>query len=143
VLTADLLSLGRVSTLPAAPAQGSQLAAWLSAHHLSYGLGGYWQANAVTLATGGRIRVRSVATIGPRLVRDNWETQPSWYDPRLHLANFVVLSRNHPGARPYPWITSVRSTLGQPVSVNYVGQYTILVWNKNLLADLPAAAPAR
>jgi len=143
VLTGYLLSLGRVAALPAVPAQGSQLAAWLSAHHLSYGLGGYWQANAVTLATGGRIRVRSVATIGPKLVRDNWETQPSWYDPRLHQANFVVLARNHPGARPYPWITSVRSTLGQPVSVNYVGPYTILVWNKNVLAGLAPGAPAR
>ncbi|MGH3409480.1 MAG: hypothetical protein ACRDRJ_44355, partial [Streptosporangiaceae bacterium] len=137
VLTAYLLGLGRTAALPPQPAQGSQLASWLSEHHLSYGLSGYWQGNTVTLATGGRIRLRSVAALGPHMDRDAWETQPSWYDPRLHQASFVVLDQAQPGAKSYPWMTSVTAAFGQPVSISYVGQYTIMVWNKNLLAELP------
>jgi hypothetical protein len=137
VLTGYILSMGRVVALPAVPAQGSQLAAWLSARHLSYGLGGYWQSNVVTLDTGGRIRIRSVLAAGSTVVRDSWEAEPGWYNSSLHQANFVVLSPNWPGGRPFPWIANVRATFGQPASINYVGQYTILVWNKNLLTELP------
>ena len=36
-----------------------------------------------------------------------------------------------------PWPSHVRAAFGQPARVYYVGPYTILVWNKNLLADLP------
>jgi hypothetical protein len=137
VLTGYLLSLGRVVALPPAPAQGSQLAAWLSAQHLYYGLGGYWQSNVVALDTGGRVRIRSVLVAGPIIIRDNWETEPSWYSPAVHEANFIVLSQNRPDAQSFPWIANVRGTFGQPASIHYIGQYTILVWNKNLLAELP------
>jgi hypothetical protein len=138
VLTAYLLGLARVVTLPAVPAQGSQLAAWLSARHLTYGLGGYWQANAVTLESGGRVQVRSILAAGPVVIRDDWETEPGWYSPARHQATFLVLSQNAPGAGPFPPIASVRATFGQPASISYVGQYTVLVWNKNLLSELPA-----
>jgi hypothetical protein len=141
VLTAYLLSLGRVVALPAAPPQNSQLAAWLSARHLYYGLSGYWQANSVTLETGGRVRIRAVLTAGPYLIPGNWETEPAWYDPARHQANFIVLSQNRPGAPAFPWIANVRATFGQPASIYEVGQYTILIWNKNLLAGLRRPAP--
>jgi hypothetical protein len=137
VLTGYLLSLSRVVTLPPAPAQGSQLAAWLSARHLSYGLAGYWQSNVVTLDSGGSVAVRPVVSVGRVINRDTWETEPSWYSPALHQANFIVLSPNWPGAQPFPPIANVRATFGQPASIYYVGQYTILVWNKNLLTELP------
>jgi hypothetical protein len=137
VLTVYLLGLGREVTKPAAPPQASQLAGWLSEHHLTYGLGGYWQADVVTLDTGGRITLRPVAALGPHIDRGAWEAQPAWYDARHHQANFVVLAQNQPGAKSYPWMTSVTDAFGQPVSVTYVGQYTIMVWNKNLLTELP------
>ena len=137
VLTVYLLGLGRIVALPARPAQASQLATWLSQHHLTYGLGGYWQADVVTLDTGGRISLRPVAALGPHIDRGAWEAQPAWYDPRHHQASFVVLAQNQPGAKSYPWQTSVTAAFGQPVSVSYVGQYTIMVWNRNLLPGLP------
>ncbi|HUZ24426.1 MAG TPA: hypothetical protein VMV07_11760 [Streptosporangiaceae bacterium] len=137
VLTGYLLSLGRDVALPAVPAQGSQLAGWLSARHLSYGLGGYWQANSVTLDTGGAVMIRAVLSAGSVIIRDNWETEPSWYSPARHQANFIVLSPTWPGAQPFPPIANVRATFGQPARIYYVGQYTILVWNKNLLTELP------
>jgi hypothetical protein len=136
VLTGYLLGLARVVTLPAAAAQGSQLADWLAARHLSYGLGGYWQSNAVTLDSGGRVRVRAVLAAGPVIIRDDWETEPGWYNPALHQANFMVLSRNAADARPFLPIANVRATFGQPVTISYVGPYTVLVWNKNLLSEL-------
>jgi hypothetical protein len=137
VLTGYILALSRVAALPAVPAEGTQLAAWLSARHLHYGLGGYWQSNAVTLDSGAAVRIRSVLAAGPIVIRDNWETEPSWYDPARHEANFIVLSQNQPAAQALPSIANVRATFGQPARIYYVGQYTILVWNKNLLTELP------
>jgi hypothetical protein len=43
---------------PAAPPDGSQVASWLEAHHLQYGLGGHWQSSIVTVDTDGRHGVR-------------------------------------------------------------------------------------
>ena len=74
---------------------------------------------------------------GPSLARDEWETQDSWYDPARYVANFIVLARSSPSVRPYPWITSVTATFGQPASVTNVGRYTIMMWNRNVLARLP------
>jgi hypothetical protein len=139
VLTGYLLALSRVVALPAVPAEGTALAAWLSARHLYYGLGGYWQSNVVTLDSGGRVRIRAVLAAGPRVIRDNWETEPSWYDPAQHTANFIVLSQNLPAGQVSPGIANVRTTFGQPARIYDVGQYTILVWSKNLLTELPAA----
>jgi hypothetical protein len=136
VATAYLLSLGRVMALPAVPAQGTQIAAWLAAQHLTYGLGGYWQANAVTLDAGGNVAVRAVTADGPALSRDHWEAQPGWYNPARHQATFMVLSSAGPGATPASWMARVRVTFGQPARILYVGQYTILTWNKNLLTEL-------
>jgi hypothetical protein len=136
-LTAYLLSLGRVVTQPAAPPQGQELAGWLAARHLDYGLAGYWQSNAITLETGGRVRVRSVVVSGPKVIRNSWETEPSWYDPAAHQASFVVLASGAAGGRPYPWMANVAATFGQPARISYLGPYAILVWNKNLLTELP------
>jgi hypothetical protein len=139
VLTAYLLSLGRVAATDPAPAQGSQLATWLAGRHLYYGLGGYWQSNVITLETAGRVRIRAVLAAGPVVIRDNWEARPDWYNPARHQANFIVLSQNRPDAQPFPWAANVRATFGQPARIYDVAQYTILVYNKNLLAELPAS----
>jgi hypothetical protein len=137
VATAYLLSVGRVIALPAAPPQGSDLASWLAAQHLTDGLGGYWQANAITLESAGQVRVRPVVIDGAGLQRDRWEAQPGWYNPARQQANFVVLSSAWPGKTSVAWPSHVRAAFGQPARVYAVGPYTILVWNKNLLADLP------
>jgi hypothetical protein len=136
--TGYLLGLGQLIAGPAAPAQGSQLAAWLSAQHLTYGLGGYWQANAVTLETAGRVSVRPVVVAGSGLGRGKWEVQPQWYDPRRHEATFMVLSQAQPGATPAGWLSHVQAAFGHPAKIFYVGPYTVLVWNRNLLAGLRA-----
>ena len=141
--TGYLLSLGTVVTRPAVPAQATQLASWLSAQHLTYGLGGYWQASVVTLETGGRVSIRPVVAAGTGLARDDWEVQPGWYDPARHQADFIVLSGTWPGKTAPGWMGNVRAAFGQPARISYVGPYTVLIYNKNLLAGLrPAGSGA-
>jgi hypothetical protein len=134
--TGYLLGLGTAVTRPAVPAQATQLASWLSARHLTYGLSGYWQATVVTLETGGRVSVRPVVAAGTGLARDDWEVQPGWYDPARHQADFIVLSGTWPGKTAPGWMGNVRAAFGQPARVSYVGPYTVLVYSKNLLGDL-------
>ncbi len=84
----------REATIPAAPNPFAPLESFLEANHLSYGLGGYWEASAITVDTGGAVTVRAVtpACMQPYL----WESKHQWYDSTKHVANFLLLS-NVPG----------------------------------------------
>ncbi len=141
VLAGYLCSLGRVVTLPAAPTDGAQLAPWLAAHHLDYGLAGYWNANITTLDTGGAVVLRSVLADGSQITGDYWEVRSGWYDPKAYDANFIVLVPGPPGFKRYPTVGSVRATFGQPSRIYDVGIYTVITYDKNLLADLARGAP--
>jgi hypothetical protein len=140
VLTAYVLSLGRVVAQPPVPAQNQQLASWLTAHRLDYGLAGYWAASSTTLDSGGHILLCPVLGADGRVTRDDWETQRSCYNPADHDANFVVLAPDQPDGKPYPSSADAIATLGQPARIYYTGSYTVLVWNKNLLTALGSAA---
>jgi hypothetical protein len=139
VLAGYLGGLGYELTQPPVPAQNHQLTSWLAAHHLSSGLSGYWEANVVTLTSGDRVRLRQLTEAGPAVIRYEWNSAASWYDARTQQANFVVLA---PGIAEYPGFSPVKAvlaTFGQPVRSYRVGAYRVLVWNKNLLRDLPRA----
>jgi hypothetical protein len=145
VLAIYLTGLARVAALPAAPAQNQAAADWLAAHHLTYGLADYWMANEITLDSGGAVSVRSLKSDGPSVQPDPWETDRSWYRASEQLANFVVLATGAPpsgpgpvlGPGPYaPTPAEVLHAFGQPAHVWFLRDYTILVWNKNLLAYL-------
>ncbi len=143
VLAGYLISLGRIVVLQAAPPQSASLASWLAAHHLDDGLAGYWNANVTTLETGGRIVLRSVLADGSQITSDYWEVRSDWYDPKINNANFIVLVPGPPGFKRYPTVASVRAAFGQPLRIYYTASYTIIVYDKNLLADLvPGAPPA-
>ncbi len=60
VLACYLAALGYSVTAPPRPAMTQDLADWLVAHHLTYGLSSYGIANTTTLASGGAVSVRSV-----------------------------------------------------------------------------------
>jgi hypothetical protein len=127
------LSLGREVVLPPAAAQNQQLAGWLAAHRLDYGLSGYWQSASTTVDSGGRVQV--VPIHGKVLGPGDWERNASWYDPRAHDATFVVLQPPGPGT-PYPWDPPIQAALGQPVRTYYVGTDVVLVWTRNLLINV-------
>jgi hypothetical protein len=124
---------------PGAPAQNQRLEAWLAARHLHTGLSGYWESNVVTLTSGNRVQIRQVVvTPGGRLIPSNVESDWAWYNPARNWADFVVLTRGVPG---YPGLTSKRAvlaTFGPPAQTYHFGMFTVLVWQKNLLRELPA-----
>ncbi len=141
VLLAYLVSLGQAVTAPPAPPDGAVLASWLAAHHLDDGLAGYWDANVVTLDSGGAVRLRSALADGTRVTADYWEVRTAWYDPRTAIATFVVLVPPPPGFGRYMTAASVRQTFGQPSRIYDLGRYTILAYGRNLLARLAAGSP--
>ena len=135
------------------PAQSQQLATWLEAHHFRYGLAGYWQASIVTVETGGKVDVRSITKIGgksDKVKTVDKQSLESWYNPRLNYANFVVTYPGSAGTEPFTGYTSVGgfdltkdvyATFGKPARTYHDGPYTIYVWNKNLLTDIPWVQP--
>jgi len=91
VLACYLAGLGYTVAQPSRPAITQDLADWLVAHHLTYGLSSYGVGNATTLASGGAVSVRSVSFYNNDAGPGPYEFDQTWYDPRLHDANFVVL----------------------------------------------------
>jgi hypothetical protein len=134
VLLGYLAGLAHEVVRPAAPPDGSQVASWLEAHHLRYGLGGYWESSIVTVDTGGQVKVRAVVknTMGPYL----WLAKPSWYDPAAQQANFVVLdsTRSYLYWEPRAVIAKY---FGRPAHEYNVGPFTVMVWDRNLLSSIP------
>ena len=141
VLAGYLASLGQLVARPAAAPEAAALGRWLEAHHLTDGLGGYWDANVTTLDTAGRVTVRSVLADGTKITSDYWEVRTAWFNPDRAYANFIVLVPAPPGFKRYPTVASVRATFGQPEHIYYLGAYTIATFSKNLLAELVPGGP--
>jgi hypothetical protein len=138
---AGILVHNTVQQRPADP--NAQLAAWLQAHHLAYGLGDYWNASAITLNSGNQVQVRYVSRVGDKLMVRPWETKNSWFDQAQHDATFLVTpgpaSVCSPGT-PAGWQGAAQATFGPPSGVYRVDGFTVLVWHKNLLSHLSTAA---
>ena len=139
MLACYALALGYGLAQPGVTDSEQPVVGWLEAHHLSTGLGTYAESNLITLDSGGRVAVRTVAWQLPRAVPRNYESKASWYDPRLNYANFVVI--NSADARPgrngviIPG-RDILALAGPPAHTYHYKTFTIWVWNHNLLADL-------
>ena len=135
VLAGYLGGLAREARHPAAPAQNLPLATWLAAHHLRYGLGGYWLSSIITVETGGQVRVRALMQF--TMQRDLWESKYAWYTPRGQYANFIVFE-NLPGFY-YHWEPRalVHTYFGDPAQTYNIGPWTVMKWNRNLLPEIP------
>lgn len=126
VLVGYTAGLGYEISQPYQPAADSQLAAWLCDHHLSYGLGGYWDSSIVTVDSGGCATVR--ALLPGNMETKLWMADEAWYDPRPNDARFLVLGPQS------SWPPSdIYQRFGRPARVYRTGPYTIMVWNHNLL----------
>ena len=67
--------------IPAAPDPYPKLEAFLVAHHLHSGVGGYWDASVITVGTGGAVTVRAVTGRASHPAGYDWESKASaWYD---------------------------------------------------------------
>jgi hypothetical protein len=135
VLLGYLGGLAHDMVQPASPPAFARVASWLQAHHLRYGLGGYWESSIVTVQTGGQVEVR--ALLKPTLRPDLWLAKPAWYDPAAQQANFVVLSSTPGFVNNWEPRVLISKYFGRPAQVYNFGPYTVLVWDKNLLASLP------
>lgn len=128
---AYVLGLVSEDLRPPQPPANAGLAHWLAAHHLTEGLGGYWEAGIVTVDSGQRVTIRALS---PGLDRYPWESEDAWYDPGHHSADFLVTD-SAPGFfnRWEPPYGSVLARFGVPVRTYHLGRYTVYVWKKNLL----------
>jgi len=135
VLLGYAAALGYGAVQPPAPTVNQQLADWLVAHHFDYGLSGYWQGSNLTVITGQRAQIRPIqpSPSGPGL-GPTIEAHASWYDPRQHSADFVIIpagpTNNVP---PDPTLWEVRATFGKPKHTYHVGAYLVLYYGRNLL----------
>jgi hypothetical protein len=137
VLAGYLAALGYDAAQPAAPAENQALADWLLAHDLHEGLAGYWQANSVTLDSGGKVAIAPIFGASPY----TWESRPSWYDPGVSHPDFVVTVSSPQAEEMFARPVVIRRVFGPPAQVYRLGRYTIMVWNKNLLTDLGMPPP--
>jgi len=139
-LACYLAALGYTVAQPSIPSVTQNLADWLAANHLTYGLSSYGIANTTTLASGETVNVRPVAWEGNYVAGGPYEFDESWYDPTLHDANFVVLINPPIPIDPIA-LWEVRVWFGKPQHIYYFSRYTIMVFNKNLLNDLVPSLP--
>jgi hypothetical protein len=142
---AIVLSVGvppLVTARPAAAANGT-LATWLQDHGLHSGIAQYWQANSVMLDTGGAVTVRAMWDYGPAggIRPYPWEEDTSLLSPRRNYADFVIAA-SHSGLTP----PAIEQRFGPPADSYQVGEFTVLVYDRNLLpavSGLPAPWPGR
>jgi len=78
-------------------------------------------------------RVRGPGTLQP----DLWETKASWYDPGSNRANFLVTSKTPGFFHRWQPNQAALAALGRPARTYHTGPYTVYVYDKNLLAELP------
>ncbi|MEJ3747660.1 hypothetical protein WEI85_30760 [Actinomycetes bacterium KLBMP 9797] len=116
-----------------APGHAEDVAAWLDDRGLAYGLGEYWNANNVTVLTSRRVRVAPVVA-GDRIAGYQWESDEEWYDPTRHDARFLVLDTRAPSNSE----ATARAQFGAPVERHAFDGAVVLVYDHNLLVDLPA-----
>jgi hypothetical protein len=120
---------------PPAPDSNGNLGHWLAAHNLRYGLADYWQASTVTVASGGKVRVRAIDLEAPKPSPYWWEAETAWYDPAVpgNDARFVL--RDTGDSRS---LTSqrVEAAFGAPAARYQVGQFEVMVWDRNVLKDI-------
>jgi hypothetical protein len=146
VLACYLAALGYGAAQPPVADNEQAVIPWLEAHHLTYGLGTYAEANLITLDSGGRIAIREVSWWPSGDLPRHFETKASWDDPRYSYANFILTnSADHwgmDGGGPHRLASMIpRSAIaalhaGPPAHVYHYKTFTIMVWNHNLLENL-------
>jgi hypothetical protein len=135
-LAVYLAGLAFYATRPPVPANNQTLAGWLTQHRLRYGLTpSYWIGNSTTVDSGGTVAVRTVQAAGTTVSPNLWEVDLRWLSARAHAANFVVMPG--PGAwRQNPAAYPIVHSFGRPARVYVLPDYTVLVWNSNVLSKL-------
>jgi hypothetical protein len=110
------------------------LADWLEAHHLTTGLAPYWESNITSLASGGRVRLAPLKPGGASA--NPYESDSAWYNPAVSRANFVVTVSAPPSDAALVTPDEVRAQFGPPARTYHFEEYTVMVYDYNLLTRL-------
>jgi hypothetical protein len=135
------VGLANEAAAPAAPDPFARLEAFLRQHHLTEGVGGYWNSSVITVGTGGAVTVRAV-TQGC-LQAYAWESKPAWYDPATHAASFVLESSGTGYFSQWQASPAALRRLGALLpaagraTLDPGEGYTIHAYQGNLLTQLP------
>jgi hypothetical protein len=140
VLACYVIALGYGVAQPAAVDDEQPVVGWLEAHHLYTGLGTYAEANIITLDSDGRVAIRTASWRTTGAVPRNFESKASWYDPRVSYANFILSNSADGNNVSVVPMRDILPFAGPPARIYHYKTFTIMVWNKNLLADLGSPA---
>jgi hypothetical protein len=135
-----LACLGYAAAQPLAQPRDTALADWLAAHNLTSGLSGYWDANITTLITGGKVHLAPVT--GGGIYGYLWVAKQEWFDPAVSSANFIVTTTVQQGGNDVP-LSRVLVWYGKPAKIYQFQQYSIVVYDRNLLASLVQPVPSQ
>jgi hypothetical protein len=151
-LAGSLWTLGSGALSPAASAPYTRLVSWLESHHLSYGLGGYWQSGIITVESGGKVTIRALtATTACDIQPYSWEIKQTWYDASTNRATFILMDEDktpsltdplgafNPPAKPLHALGDYKHYrsyyFGSTATVPHV--YYLRVYHYNLLTRIP------
>jgi len=126
-----IVPLVTASTFAPAEQPADDLIPWLTAHHLSDGLAGYWSAAAAVQNADGKVQISPIAVRGNQPWRYNWESNLAWYDPSRYDATFVAVTPKHS-----PSAAAVEKAFGKPAYIANIPGWEILVYNHNLLKQV-------
>ena len=103
-MVAALLPLSVTASQPTPASDSPAAIAWLQAHGLHYGLGGYWDSSETALESANQVQIRAFTVFhtvnGNRISLYPWETNTLWFDPGRALREL-----RHPrlaGSQPPP-----------------------------------------
>jgi hypothetical protein len=110
------------------------LADWLQAHHLTTGLAPYWESNITSLDSGGRVRLAPLKPGGASA--NPYESDSAWFNPAVSRANFVVTVSSPASDAALVTPGEVQARFGPPARTYHFREYTVMVYDYNLLTRL-------
>jgi hypothetical protein len=134
-----LSDLGYNAAQPSRPSVNQALADWLVAHHLTSGVGGYWDADVTALGSGGKVTIAPLVD-GARYGYP-WESEASWFDPKVSSANFIIAHVQQLGAG-YISVSLATERYGKPAAEYFLGKTVVMVYDRNLLTSVIQPTPA-
>ena len=133
-LACYLAALAYNDTQPVKAPLHVDLADWLAAHHLTSGLAPYWESNITSLDSGGRVRLAPLKPGGASA--NPYESDSAWFNPAVSRANFVVTVSSPASDARLVTPGEVRARFGPPARTYHFKEYTVMVYDYNLLTRL-------
>ncbi|HYQ23620.1 hypothetical protein [Stenotrophomonas sp.] len=115
--------------------QRDALVAELKAMGLKYGYATYWNAGALTVLSGGDVKIRQVEVFDGLPVPMRHLSSDHWYEPEAWQGETFLLLTDQEAAS-LNWGSLTRYA-GQPVREARIGDKRVIVFKQNLALDVP------